>query len=55
MNFKWGMQVHEELEEIAARLESHLALPGEQREAEAEPVFRALAHFTAHTLARREV
>jgi alkylation response protein AidB-like acyl-CoA dehydrogenase len=40
-------------EEIAARVEDHLALPEQQREAQAEPLFRDLAIFTAGALLRR--
>lgn len=43
----------QELENMAARLEEHLSLPQEQKEALAEGVFRDLALFTAHTLRRR--
>jgi hypothetical protein len=32
------------------RVEAHLALPQEQREAAAEEIFRALAIFTARTV-----
>lgn len=42
----------QELEEMAARVDGHLALPPERREAEIEPVFRDLARFTARTLLR---
>jgi alkylation response protein AidB-like acyl-CoA dehydrogenase len=41
------------LEEIASRVDAHLALPTETKEAEAESVFRDLAAFTASTLAHR--
>lgn len=40
------------LEEIASRVEAHLTLPAEPKEANAEPLFRDLAIFTAETLAR---
>jgi alkylation response protein AidB-like acyl-CoA dehydrogenase len=40
------------LEEIASRVEAHLALPAEEKEAKAEPLFRDLAVFTAETLER---
>lgn len=43
----------QELETLAARLEDHLSQPPEQREALAEPIFRDLALFTAHTLRKR--
>jgi len=36
-----------------ARIESHLARPQEEKEAEIEPLFRELAQFTAETLCRR--
>ncbi len=42
-----------ETHEIEARVEAHLGLPVEQREAEAEPLFRELAAFTAQALARK--
>jgi acyl-CoA dehydrogenase len=41
------------LEEMAGRVDEHLSLPTDQREALAEPVFSDLAAFTAHTLRRR--
>jgi len=41
------------LEETAAQVEVLLALPTEEREAQAEPVFRRLAAFSAETLRRR--
>jgi alkylation response protein AidB-like acyl-CoA dehydrogenase len=41
------------LEEIASRVEDHLALPAEKKEAEAEAIFRELAVFTAGTLLRQ--
>lgn len=40
------------LEEISARVERHLQLPPEEKEASIEPVFRDLAGFVAQTLAR---
>lgn len=43
----------QQLEELATRLEAHLALPQEEKEARAEAIFRDLALFTAHTLASR--
>ncbi|HXY06383.1 MAG TPA: acyl-CoA dehydrogenase family protein [Terriglobales bacterium] len=39
--------------EVQARIEAHLALPAEKREACAEPLFRDLAAFSAQALARR--
>lgn len=42
-----------ELVGMQARLEAHLALPVEEREATAEPFFRDLAAFTAHWLLRK--
>ena len=41
------------LEEIAARLEDHLALPAGEKEAAVEPLFNDLAIFTAESLLRR--
>lgn len=41
------------LEEILERVEAHLRLPAEEQEAQAEPLFRDLARFTAEALARR--
>lgn len=38
------------LEEIASRIEAHLALPAEEKEVGAEAIFRDLAAFTARTL-----
>jgi len=35
------------------QIERHLALPTEQREAEAESVFRSLASFAARAFARK--
>lgn len=43
----------QELEEMAARVDGLLSLPGEQKEAEAESLFRDLAVFTADSLAKR--
>lgn len=43
-----------ELQEIAARVEDHLALPGEAREAKAEKIFRDLAAFTATALSKKQ-
>jgi hypothetical protein len=43
----------DDLEGWRARLEAHLALPREDREARLEPLFRDLAAFTGRTLARR--
>lgn len=40
------------LEEMAGRVEDLLALPGDEKETEAEGVFRDLAVFTANTLVR---
>jgi hypothetical protein len=40
------------LEDTAGQVEALLALPQEQREAQAEAAFRALAAFTAETLQR---
>ncbi len=41
----------QELEEVAAQVEALLALPSEEREAQAEGVFQRLAAFSAQTLA----
>ncbi|WP_376793378.1 acyl-CoA dehydrogenase family protein [Thermoflexus sp.] len=41
------------LEEMAERVEAHLRLPPEEQEAQAEPLFRDLAQFTAEALSRR--
>lgn len=41
------------LEEQMERVEAHLRLPPDTQEAEAEPLFRDLARFTADTLLRR--
>jgi alkylation response protein AidB-like acyl-CoA dehydrogenase len=43
----------QEMEEIAARLENHLSLPAEEKEANAESIFADLARFTARTLKNR--
>jgi alkylation response protein AidB-like acyl-CoA dehydrogenase len=43
----------QELEEIATRLENHLSLPAEEKEANAESIFADLAGFTARTLKNR--
>ncbi len=40
-----------ELQEISSRVEQHLQLPAEEKEAGIEPVFRDLASFTARALA----
>lgn len=45
----------QELEEIASRVEAHLALPQDRKEAEAEAIFRELALFTSKTLAARKL
>ena len=42
----------EELREMESRVKGLLALPKEEKEASAEPLFRSLAQFTAGTLAR---
>jgi len=42
------------LEETAAQLEALLALDQDEKEAQAEPVFRQLAAFSAETLLRRQ-
>jgi len=41
------------LEEMMDRVEAHLRLPPDAQEAQAEPLFRDLARFTADTLLRR--
>jgi len=41
----------DELEQISSRLEKHLQLPAEEKEAGIEPLFGDLAAFTARTLA----
>jgi hypothetical protein len=43
----------EELHEMESKVEQHLNLPIEKREAFAEPLFRDLAIFTAQILARK--
>ena len=43
-----------ELQDISARLDQHLRLPPEEKEAGIEPIFRELAEFTARALANRE-
>ena len=43
-----------ELEDVSARLDRHLRLPAEEKEAGIEPIFRELAEFTARVLANRE-
>jgi len=43
----------EEMQEIESRVERHLALATEEKEAGAEGLFRRLASFTAETLARK--
>jgi acyl-CoA dehydrogenase len=43
-----------ELQEISSRIENHLQLPAEEKEAGIEPVFRDLAAFTAQTLAGKD-
>ena len=40
-----------ELQDISARVDRHLRLPAEEKEAGIEPLFRELAEFTARTLA----
>jgi alkylation response protein AidB-like acyl-CoA dehydrogenase len=42
----------EELRQIESTVEQHLALPVEEREAKAEPLFQRLASFTAEVLRR---
>jgi alkylation response protein AidB-like acyl-CoA dehydrogenase len=42
-----------ELADMRARLEAHVSLPQKEREAGAEPVFRALADFTARALLKK--
>jgi len=42
-----------EVEGLEEEVERHLRLPTEEREAQAEGIFRKLAIFTAETLARR--
>lgn len=43
-----------ELQDISARVDQHLRLPAEEKEAGIEPIFRELAEFTARVLANRE-
>ena len=43
-----------ELQDISARVDQHLRLSAEEREAGIEPIFRDLAEFTARVLANRE-
>jgi alkylation response protein AidB-like acyl-CoA dehydrogenase len=43
----------EELQEMTTRVENHLSLPTEKKEAEAEERFRDLAAFTARALVRK--
>jgi acyl-CoA dehydrogenase-like protein len=43
----------DELQNIASRVELHLQLPAEEKEAAIEPIFRELAAFTARVLAMR--
>jgi hypothetical protein len=38
---------------MAARVENHLTLPGEEKEAAAQGMFEALAAFTAQALERK--
>jgi alkylation response protein AidB-like acyl-CoA dehydrogenase len=42
----------QELQDLESEVDQHLKLPGEQKEALAEPLFRRLAAFVAQTLAR---
>ena len=42
-----------ELQHISSRIEEHLQLPAEEKEAGIENIFRDLATFSAHTLARK--
>src|SRR5881409_3137129 len=42
-----------ELQHISSRIEEHLQLPAEEKEAGIENVFRDLATFTARTLGRK--
>ena len=44
-----------ELQHISSRIEEHLPLPAEEKEAGIENVFRDLAAFTARTLGRKYV
>jgi acyl-CoA dehydrogenase len=43
----------DELQTISSRVEQHLQLPAEEKEAGIEPIFHDLATFTARTLARK--
>jgi acyl-CoA dehydrogenase len=43
-----------ELQDISARVDQHLRLPAEEKEAGIEPIFRELAEFTAGALTNRE-
>lgn len=43
----------QQLEVLMARIDDHLALPQEEKEAGIEPLFRDLAQFTAESLTRR--
>jgi acyl-CoA dehydrogenase len=42
-----------ELQNISARVDQHLRLPAEEKEAGIEPIFRELAEFTARVLANQ--
>jgi acyl-CoA dehydrogenase len=42
-----------ELQDMESKVEQHLRLPPEEREALAEPLFRKLSAFTTETLARK--
>ena len=43
----------DELQHLSSRIEKHLQLPAEEKEAGIEPIFRDLASFTARTLASK--
>ena len=43
-----------ELQDISARVDQHLGLPAEEKEAGIEPIFRELAEFTGRALSTRE-
>lgn len=43
-----------ELQNLSSRIDQHLRLPAEEKEAGIEPIFRELAEFTARALANRE-
>src|SRR6266571_4881635 len=43
------------MSDLRSRIEQHLQLPSEEKEARIEDVFRDLAAFTARTLARKYV